>query len=263
MKTMSGPILVDFTMSFPPAQTFPSQQPPELISLAPWLTNLTNKISSYSPVKLIISCAALCQILYWPLNPSFCSSREFFIFFNAEFELLSQKTPFVEPRLCLFHLPFVHFTAWSDENQRHFFLSPWSNFVLKLNCYWEHQRYQYPKVSSVPSVSRAFRLVPKLKVVSWLQWMIPSFPAWVYMQQRTLADNMKSWVWRIPAAGYLWCLLEFRHHWEPCFLLHTALGNKWCCTVQEELCLSSRFAVNGKGSSCIPQIPAPTSLSWG
>lgn len=98
MKTMSGPILVDFTMSFHPAQSFPFQQHPELISLPPWLTNRTNKISSSSSVKLILSRAALCQILYGPLNPSFCSPREF-IFFNAVFQLLSQKTPFAELRL--------------------------------------------------------------------------------------------------------------------------------------------------------------------
>lgn len=177
------------------------------------------------------------------------------------FQLLSQKTPFAELRLVcsICHLYIILPAVMRIKDVSFYHL-----FVLKLNCYWEHQRYQYPKVSSVPSVSHTFRSVlPKLKVVSWLQWMIPSFPAWVYMQQKTLADNTKSWVWRIPAVGYLWRLLRFRHHWELRFLLHTALGNKQCCTVQGELCLSSRFAVNGKGSSCIPQIPAPTSLSWG
>lgn len=147
MKTVSGPILVSLSMSFPPAQTFSFQQPPEQISLPPCFTNVTNKISSSSPVKLIISSAALHQIFYWLLNPSFCFPREFFILANAAFESLSQKMPLVEPKLCFSHLPSVHYTAWTVEDQSHFFSSPWSNFVLKLNYYWVHQWYQWYHLS--------------------------------------------------------------------------------------------------------------------
>lgn len=54
------------------------------------------KFPQSSPVKLIISCAALYQILYWPVNPSFCFPREFSVLSNAAFK----KMPFVEPKLC-------------------------------------------------------------------------------------------------------------------------------------------------------------------
>lgn len=169
--------------------------------------------------------------------------------------------------LCpIYHLlPSVHYTAWTDEDQRHFFLPPWSNFVWKTLLLLLIAP-KVPMVSSVPSVCHGFRLVSAktegrfLAPIAHLVFPCLSlFPAEGFCWQCEVW-NIWSTNRRVPAVGYRWGLLCFIDQREPRFLLHATLGNKRC-RVQEERSLSNRFAVNGKWSSCI--LPTLTSLSWG
>lgn len=143
-----------------------------------------------------------------------------------------------------------------------FFLPFWYNFVQKTLLLLILPKV--PMVSSVASVWCRFRLVSDKTEGYFLAPMahlvfpcLSLFPAEDFCWQCEVWSTNR----RVPAVGYLWGFSYFVGQWEPHFLLHTTLGNKWC-RVQEEWSLSNRFVTNRKWSSCILQMTALTSFSW-